>query len=388
MKTHRSMSTTLHALALGAGLSGLSVATPARADMSHLTIVGGAPEQGLPAVGALVEQGEWYCSGTLVSPTVVITAGHCVEGMSPESMQFFVGADASNLEGGKLVQVKSVHSEPGYANDDTHDIGVVVLADVAPAIPIPVRLSALPDVTGQSLLFVGYGLTSGNGTGGQKRAVEIPISAVRPNELEYSDPQRNTCSGDSGGPALMNIDGALHLVAVTSAGDADCTEWGVNIRTDAFASFLEPFLLAAAESGETPEPEPALPEPEEPKAELEPVPAEPPAAGSQQAEPAAPGDSESVGSTPSGSTGEPHASEPEAPSLTGADLGHAGSGVGNTGPQAPTAGRTRTGAGCDASGASGSSACAAFFLALAGLSLGRRRSRHASVRELVGSSCR
>ena len=33
----------------------------------------------------------WRCSGSLISPTVVLTAGHCTYGFDAEAMQFLIG---------------------------------------------------------------------------------------------------------------------------------------------------------------------------------------------------------------------------------------------------------------------------------------------------------
>ena len=40
------------------------------------------------------------------------------------------------------------------------------------------------------------------------------------------------CSGDSGGPSFVNIDGVDKVVGITSFGDRDCAQFGVDQRTD------------------------------------------------------------------------------------------------------------------------------------------------------------
>jgi secreted trypsin-like serine protease len=53
----------------------------------------------------------------------------------------------------------------------------------------------------------------------------------------------NTWFGDSGGPALGNdASGQQRLIGVTSWGDEDCKQFGVDTRVDAFWDFLQPYL--------------------------------------------------------------------------------------------------------------------------------------------------
>ena len=58
-------------------------------------IMGGTTERGYAAVGALLEDGDPFCTGTLVSDTVVVTAAHCLVGVAASEVSFFIGADTS-----------------------------------------------------------------------------------------------------------------------------------------------------------------------------------------------------------------------------------------------------------------------------------------------------
>src|SRR5215204_3303813 len=106
-------------------LASLIAAAPAGA------ITNGMPDgNGHPNVGGLVapkaySDGTWiYCSGTLISPTVFLTAAHCAE-PDPRVRVTFDTA----YQDGDLVYSGTFHADPAYpgANDDVHDIAVVVL---------------------------------------------------------------------------------------------------------------------------------------------------------------------------------------------------------------------------------------------------------------------
>ena len=89
-------------------------------------------------------------------------------------------------------------------------------------------------------MFVGYGVSNGfSQTGaGTKRFVNMAISQVGATQFSYAVPNKNTCNGDSGGPAFAQVGGELLLAGVTSYGDANCVQYGVDTRADVYVDFL------------------------------------------------------------------------------------------------------------------------------------------------------
>jgi hypothetical protein len=85
----------------------------------------------------------WRCSATLLSPTVVLTAGHCTSNApDPEEaitgMRIFTESDVENgdntyptCDGGNCIEAVYWESHPGYAEGPwfAHDVGIVILAD-------------------------------------------------------------------------------------------------------------------------------------------------------------------------------------------------------------------------------------------------------------------
>ena len=202
-------------------------------------IVGGQATSVAPATGALVRFGAPHCTATLIETRKLVTAAHCLVGVNPSSLSFVLGT--STLQPTDVLAVASVHPHPSFNFTSLqNDIGYVVLAEDAPVAPVPMEAIDSSWV-GRELIFIGYGVASGiSQTGaGLKRGVRMKIGQVGASQFAYSDPLKNTCSGDSGGPAYsVDASGVLRLVGVTSYGDATCQQFGVDTRVDVFGAFL------------------------------------------------------------------------------------------------------------------------------------------------------
>ncbi|MEO6570619.1 MAG: trypsin-like serine protease [Ilumatobacteraceae bacterium] len=232
--------------------SGLSVASSAGA------ITNGTTDQdGHPNVGGLVSATQYsddtwiYCSGTLISPTVFLTAAHC--GDDGESVR--VTFDTAYQDGDEVF-VGTFEADPAYSQvqSDPHDIAVVVLDDaienIEPALlPAVGSLSTLPK--SQPFTAVGYGAYEvTNEPGGHQylyddvRMTAIGrLNAVNPAWLRISmNPARNdggTCYGDSGGPDFLGTSDTV--AAITITGDAVCRSTNVVYRLDTQAARM--FLM-------------------------------------------------------------------------------------------------------------------------------------------------
>lgn len=232
-------------LALVRALPSIVVAAGAAHAEPVPRIIGGRPEARIPAIGALLKEGADFCTGTAIAPNVVLTAAHCFEGIwSADGIEFFMGRDVRDLASGRRIRVRELHPHPSYDPwTYDHDIAVAVLESDVDVEPVPARLAPLPWIVGDQAVWVGYGVTDPDGSdSGVKRSVQMPISAVDDLFVVNEAAGKNTCFGDSGGPALMDLGAGLEVIAVTSYGDSACLEDGYNSRSDVHADWIWGFL--------------------------------------------------------------------------------------------------------------------------------------------------
>ena len=214
-----------------------------------------------PSVGAMILQspsdGTFHlvCSGSLISPTVFLTASHCTAyGQSLGLTDAYVTFDPTFDSKSKLYH-GTMHTNPGYnqAQSDPGDIGVITLdrALSRPTVDLP-RAGLLDQMkkdgtlNGTFFTSVGYGIQQAvNGPGGptsaflsQRWTSAGQFSSLQDVWLRISQNPATgnggTCNGDSGGPQFLGAGAAetSTQVSITITGDTFCKSTNVDYRLD------------------------------------------------------------------------------------------------------------------------------------------------------------
>jgi MYXO-CTERM domain-containing protein len=229
---------------------------PPELGTSEAPVVGADLDTGDPGVVALVTStGRVFCTGTLVSPQVVLSAGHCLEeaGGDPAVAAFF-GNDTESV--GTRIGVVMTRTHPMWNGNlaGAHDVSVSLLTTPQdPALVVPMNKMDLAPFVGSSYRVVGFGIhdRQTRELDGKKRTAMMTIDTigggVHPDYFEVSDVDADEasaiCQGDSGGPGFISVDGVEYLAGVHSYSIQGCINPSGEARPDLYMEeFIQPFI--------------------------------------------------------------------------------------------------------------------------------------------------
>ncbi len=210
-----------------------------------------------------------FCGGSLIDDTWILTAAHCVNGMSSSELNIAVGVfDLANFSGSRI-SVKNIRIHPQYdATNSQNDVALLELNQPSsgPTIPLFIgeSLEKVPlSLLGKMLTAIGWGMADSVNSWyypEKLRQVELPVvddsncNAIHSPPLTASQicagyyDGKDVCNGDSGGPIVTKIDETWIHVGLTSYGspcDTFLGWYGVYTRTSSYIDFIKQYVPGA-----------------------------------------------------------------------------------------------------------------------------------------------
>ena len=155
------------------------------------------------------------CSGVVISDKAVLTAGHCLEdGYLSITVGTFAGSSSAS----------SVVVHPEFDTTDFYqggviknDVAIVFVAHSLGVNTAPILHSQAPFI-GEEVVIAGFGETSPGGDYGTIVAGNAFVSQLSTQSIaiSYQGDQSHPCSGDSGGPMLINVSGRQAVAGIVS----------------------------------------------------------------------------------------------------------------------------------------------------------------------------
>ncbi|HEX2722035.1 MAG TPA: trypsin-like serine protease [Gemmatimonadaceae bacterium] len=208
-----------------------------------------------------------WCTGSLITPTIFLTAAHCVvTPYTPAGSQFYVSFSSDlYAKSFKYIKATGYVYDPEYGRNtaNLHDLALIFLPEGSTKGITPLQLPPLGYLDGlaaqgglskQLFVNVGYG-SSSTRTGipdftydGKRNTSKSEFMALQPTWLgllmnSNATSEGGDCYGDSGGPKFLDGNPNMVLATVTT-GDYPCraTTWDWRLDTPDARGFLGKYV--------------------------------------------------------------------------------------------------------------------------------------------------
>jgi secreted trypsin-like serine protease len=245
-------SNTCSALGLGTSSAAASPTSPAATNAER--IANGTPCTDLNKSPVVVviknypDGSAGLCSGTLVTPSKVLTAAHCLAGAA--SVDVYYGATTDKFA---FASSSGWSIAPNYTTLSNgakiNDVGIININKTLSLPSMPILVSSAPQA-GQKVAIFGFGVTAGGIEDyGVLRAGAMTIAGIDNERIyaNYESGSSDVCSGDSGGPMVLQVGNQQTVVGTTSYGtSASCAVGEQSVFMNLQSPNIQNFLRSVA----------------------------------------------------------------------------------------------------------------------------------------------
>ncbi|UJR14930.1 hypothetical protein I4U23_001912 [Adineta vaga] len=211
-----------------------------------------------PWIIALYKYGGFTCGGALISYKHVLTAAHCVYDLSPSSLTVYAGLHIlSDAPTSQYRDVSSIWVHPSYTRASLdYDIAILKLSSdfigtgTVSLACLPPANNSIP-TNNEKAMAIGWGKMSISASITESSTLQQVVLQVHNTARSCYVGSRidqqfcagfgetGTCSGDSGGPLMTNVNGAWTLTGVVNYGLENCDGSSGFARVSYYRSLID-----------------------------------------------------------------------------------------------------------------------------------------------------
>ncbi len=221
------------------------------------------------AVVSDLSTGQALCTGSILSHNLILTAAHCVD-QNPIKVHIVFANNVKQAHEEHIRTVTGIYQNPYWKRPNTvkqGDLAILQFEGELPAGFTPVQLvnKDYKVEEGDSVLFMGYGVTNGTshaGAGLLRMTKTTVLGMQSPTEVITNGRETSVCFGDSGGPAFVYVkNNFIQWGVASSVLNQTCNEASIHTAVMEYDSWIRTAIQKYSKTPSYPKKKTEVPRP-------------------------------------------------------------------------------------------------------------------------------